>query len=354
VHVAELNSPSVNPKPYFEGLPWAKFLCAPESLVFRRMPSDSNATGTAWPKMSRVLASVAVFAALPTYLALGARLWWVFDLATHFCVFYVVALLPTAIALLVFKRWRLLALVTVALAINISLLAPLYFRDSFPTGNPSLRVVSLNVLFENSHHDRVLDFIRQESPDLVLLLEVDSSWQPALETLESQFSHSLFETSKGSFGIALFSQLPLENLQRIEIGSTGIPSITATVRLAGTPVQIVGTHFMSPMSNRRSRLRNEQLISTAHEMAQISRPSLLLGDLNITPWSPFFRDLLKLGKLHNSQTGFGIQPSWMASLPIDHLLHSDEIVILDRRIGPYVGSDHRPLIVEFAVKKSAN
>ena len=88
------------------------------------------------------------------------------------------------------------------------------------------------------------------------------------------------------------------------------------------------------MSSRRSHLRNVQLIATAHEMAKKSGPSLLLGDLNITPWSPYFRDLLKLGNLRNSQDGFGIQPSWFGLLPIDHLLHSEEIAILDRRIGP--------------------
>jgi endonuclease/exonuclease/phosphatase (EEP) superfamily protein YafD len=37
------------------------------------------------------------------------------------------------------------------------------------------------------------------------------------------------------------------------------------------------------------------------------------------------------------------------SVPIDHCLVSPEITILDRRLGPAVGSDHYPLIVDFII-----
>jgi endonuclease/exonuclease/phosphatase (EEP) superfamily protein YafD len=33
-------------------------------------------------------------------------------------------------------------------------------------------------------------------------------------------------------------------------------------------------------------------------------------------------------------------------VPIDHLLHSDTLSVVDRRLGPAMGSDHFPLIVD--------
>ena len=78
----------------------------------------------------------------------------------------------------------------------------------------------------------------------------------------------------------------------------------------------------------------------------------MLGDFNATPWSWPFRRMLSTGALVNSQSGFGLQPTFPATtnvalrVPIDHLLHSDLIGVRDRRTGPALGSDHFPLIVD--------
>ena len=82
--------------------------------------------------------------------------------------------------------------------------------------------------------------------------------------------------------------------------------------------------------------------------------ALVVGDLNTTPWSPYFKDLLKLGALRNSMKGWGVQTTWPATsyplrIPIDHALHSPGLVILNREIGPDVGSDHLPVILDVHV-----
>ena len=62
--------------------------------------------------------------------------------------------------------------------------------------------------------------------------------------------------------------------------------------------------------------------------------------------------LVSEGGLRNSQIGFGLQPSFSAKsifplrVPIDHLLHSEDIRVRDRRLGPAMGSDHFPLVVD--------
>jgi len=56
--------------------------------------------------------------------------------------------------------------------------------------------------------------------------------------------------------------------------------------------------------------------------------------------------------LANSQEGFGYAASWPARLPpfgripIDHALHSRDLTVTDRQLGPgTAASDHRPLRV---------
>ena len=118
--------------------------------------------------------------------------------------------------------------------------------------------------------------------------------------------------------------------------------------------QLLATHPLPPISVDYARLRDEQLARIGALAAGLDGPLLLLGDLNITPWSHPYRRLMRDSGLSDGATGFGVQPTWPAGkpplwIPIDHTLHSEAVVVLDRRVGPDLGSDHYPVIVDFAV-----
>ena len=81
---------------------------------------------------------------------------------------------------------------------------------------------------------------------------------------------------------------------------------------------------------------------------------MLAGDLNVTQFSPHFKNLLKTGKLKDSSRGFGYQPTWPAQLPLlnkisecplfriplDHVLVSGDIQVRSVELLPSIGSDH--------------
>ena len=137
------------------------------------------------------------------------------------------------------------------------------------------------------------------------------------------------------------------------LGSSGIPSVEAIFNLHDQKLQLVATHPLPPGSRSNALERNQHLEAVAKHLAKLSTPKLLVGDLNITPWSPYFGDLLEVSQLQNSQRGFGVQPTWLGQIPIDHVLHSQDISVEDRRIGPRFGSDHQPIIVDLAIEKGA-
>lgn len=67
----------------------------------------------------------------------------------------------------------------------------------------------------------------------------------------------------------------------------------------------------------------------------------------------FFRRLLARSGLIDTLRGRGYQPTWPGHfvplwIPLDHCLVSPDLTVLDRRVGPHVGSDHRPVIVDLA------
>ena len=79
---------------------------------------------------------------------------------------------------------------------------------------------------------------------------------------------------------------------------------------------------------------------------------IVLGDLNLTPWSPLFSDLEASTELTRARHGYGLAPTWYAKvgtftmgLVLDHCLISDELECVSHRVGADIGSDHRAVIV---------
>ncbi|MCP4730179.1 MAG: endonuclease, partial [Roseibacillus sp.] len=83
-------------------------------------------------------------------------------------------------------------------------------------------------------------------------------------------------------------------------------------------------------------------------------PAVILGDFNATVWSPHLREFIKTTSLMDSGRKRGFQPTWrwfnpFFSIPIDHVFHNAALSCTNRQIGPALGSDHRPVITEFAL-----
>jgi endonuclease/exonuclease/phosphatase family metal-dependent hydrolase len=84
----------------------------------------------------------------------------------------------------------------------------------------------------------------------------------------------------------------------------------------------------------------------------MTRPdaTVLLGDLNLTPYAPAFARLVAESGLRDALDGVAWRPTWQAgfwplALPIDHVLVPRGACVVGHEIGPDVGSDHRPLRV---------
>jgi len=147
---------------------------------------------------------------------------------------------------------------------------------------------------------------------------------------------------------------------RVEpLGDAWCPAIVLDVpQSTGPPLlALFATHLRSPMTPGDAWARNRQLSVLARRVeAEPALNKVVVGDLNITRWSPLFADLTGLAGIRDGQEGFGLGGSWPSmfgrwlGIPIDQTLVSSHVRVVRRVVGPDVGSDHLPVTttIEFS------
>lgn len=277
---------------------------------------------------------------------------WALNVLSHFRLQYFICLSVAVIALLILRmRWAALASAIFA-AVNLLVVLPLFFGklDSTDSGQP-VRVMLVNVNRWNSRADLVEECVREMNPDILVLQEVHAEWLNRLGQLSETYPYRKACPREDCFGMAMLSKSPLKDAAIEYLGTAGVPSVSAEVDIRGRSLFILGTHPLPPGSAEYARHRNEQLAAIPGFLKPIKLPVVLLGDLNASPWCPYFRKLLKDTGLVDSGRGYGIRPTWpshnpLLRIPIDHCLVSPGIAVAHRQVGQYIGSDHYPLIVD--------
>ncbi len=299
-----------------------------------------------------LLEAFLTLSAAGAFLALFSRLHWRLELFSHFAVQYALLLIPAAIAAAVMKLWRPAVLCGVLGLLQVIQVGWALRPVSGGGGGESVSLMLINVYTGNRNYKGISDYILERSPDVLVMLEVDQLWWPRLRAVREAYPHTAQVLRGDNFGIAVLSKTPLEEADTLHLSPIEVPSILARLKVRGRPFTLLATHPLPPTSARYAAERDEQLENAGKMLANLERPVVLAGDLNSTPWSPPFRRLIKASGLKDSRRGIGIQASWPADfpvplIPLDHVLVSPDIKVLERSLGPALGSDHRIVETRF-------
>lgn len=295
-----------------------------------------------------LLAIPAVGLVVVTVAAFFGRWSWLLDVLANFRPQYVLALFVIALVLFLGRWRRTAALALAGCLINAVVVVPLFLGGgtTIPPEEP-LTILSYNLKGSNERFGDVISYIRQVEADVIFLHEVSRPWEVAIESADLGYEITQSRSEELIFGTLVLAP-PGDEVTSYGF-TTGGPR-AVEVRHQG--VALLGIHPLAPTTEERSALRNAQLGFAGDWSSDQGGPHLVVGDFNSTPWSYAFRRLQATTTLRNSQKGFGIEASFPTAsffafrVPIDHLLHSEELVVSDRRIGPDLGSDHFPLVVD--------
>ncbi len=301
------------------------------------------------------------FPLVATLLGFSGSFHWFLDLFSHFRLQYTIALILFTIVYLLLKSWVWSSAALLFAFVNLTQVFPLYWKGSSVAGEPSesATAVLFNVNTGSGNPEQTSSILKETDPDIIVLMEISDDWLKVLQPVLDDYPHRCIKTRDDNFGIGVFSRLPMSQSEVVYIGNAGVPSVMTDISVGIHEVTLIATHPEPPVGAERTESRDTQLRELAEVSLEVELPLIVLGDLNTTPFSYSFQELLEDTGLINSARGYGYQPTWPSDLylfplriPLDHCLHSEGVVVLDRYVGPHGGSDHFPLVVEFALAET--
>jgi len=211
------------------------------------------------------------------------------------------------------------------------------------------------------HLARICEFLRQENPDIVGLLEVDAGSYRAGRRSQSQIMaaelghYHTYRSKYSRRGISRF--LPVLNKQgnaflsrdtikneQFHYFDRGMKRLVIELEMENLIVFLVHLAITPGV-------RHRQLGDLYELVRDTSKPHIVAGDFNAMWGDREIRLFLAATGLANADgAGRATFPSWEPKRCLDFVLHSPAVKTVDLRVPQIRLSDHLPLIYDFQIE----
>jgi len=226
------------------------------------------------------------------------------------------------------------------------------------SGDPERRLSLLiwNVLMENRVVEPFLAQVRATDPDVILVVETDRWWEQKLSSLEQAYPYKASRPQDNTYGIILYSRLPLKDSEVRTLVEDKVPSIYSRVQLrTGHWLELHGLHPKppAPQESEDTVERDAELLIVGKAAATHDNPVIVAGDLNDVAWSYTTRLFQKISGLLDPRIGRGMFNTFSARnpllrFPLDHVFLSGHFQLRRMERLEASGSDHFPVLVELS------
>jgi endonuclease/exonuclease/phosphatase (EEP) superfamily protein YafD len=226
--------------------------------------------------------------------------------------------------------------------------------ESCAPGAQVRRIVFENVYAWNREPQKAAEFLAATGADVLVLAEVWRRFEKVLPELRALYPYAVDCRTVHQCDLLILSKFPLTD-ERARALAPGGPNAVAAVAIAMPEgeLRLIATHPARPWPFARPRVQRREAIGLGNGFAGLPSPRILVGDLNAVTWGHVVRDIERRGQAR-------AMPSWgtwhsrllpIFSLPIDQAIIGPGISCAVKTVGPRIGSDHRPIIVDFALAR---
>lgn len=335
-------------------------------MSFQNVDTGVSASASPAKKLRSEIVIAVGFLTFASVLAFFGRFSWLCDLLDQFRLPMAIAaaLLSMLLLFMARRQQKLLnyaALSSLCVILNMVPIALMHITGKVSLvsnlkADCRLSVLQYNVFYANPNRSKFISYVRENSPDLLCIEEVNSDWEKELRGLSDLYPYQRIVPRPDSFGIAMLSRLPMHDTKVLSLCSCELPTIVTVIESGNRKILVVVTHPLPPLDDHCVKCRNEQLNKLAEMANNIGQSDayLLCGDLNSVSWSlpePFYRSLTEVTSSYLiSQTWPTLLPE-IFRIPIDHVFCNRGLKPVYQTCKDVCSSDHMGLLTGFSFKE---
>lgn len=218
-----------------------------------------------------------------------------------------------------------------------------FIKPSGGNGSTPLTITFFNKHYQNKEYGDIERVLKKIDPQILGIAEMGTNDEKNMQFLQS-FPYRKVITTKDKFTTGLYSQYPMEFLTLNKKELPHVVGAKTIIEDKSYYIFLIHTNnSMTPSSNTKRDKELKAVISYIKKLPSENN-ILLMGDLNLTPWSPVYRDLFATEEiLINTAKGRGIVTTWGPPFfrsEVDHIFVPKNAAIESLKTEPVKGSDH--------------
>lgn len=233
-------------------------------------------------------------------------------------------------------------------------------RSKYPFENrEKVRVVSANVLYKNKRCTEAASMLTETDADVLVLVEHSERIRQFIP--DSVYPYRVIHESSAddrATEISVLSKTPLEQVGLVRAYHRTFPLLSTTVN--GAPLLVIPVHTMAPHRKQDKITWEEEMAGLLEHVKTIADPLVVCGDFNATLTHAPMARLLDHAPLRSAMSLMkkGWVPTWgplgvVPVLALDHVLVSPEVIVLKAQSVRTPGSDHRCVVADMTIPRSA-
>lgn len=210
--------------------------------------------------------------------------------------------------------------------------------------------LAANILMQNDRFTDVRELIRATDPDVLLLMETNQRWIDEMGPVLEAYSTVIREPLDNHYGLVFATRLKVVDSRVIQLTAEKTPMVFAEMETqGGNLLHFVGLHPKPPVPGEDTEARDAQIIYAARFARKTDVPLVAMGDFNDAAWSDTAQRFKTVGGYVDPRVGRGLLASFDAKnpllrVPIDQIYITADLALVSFGRGPYIGSDHFPMI----------